>query len=131
MPYTLSWHMQEKLIDLRLEGQLSVNEMKTISQDVMNILDDSQEKMHLLIDAMKFQSSYHTADQLRNTQKYMDHSRLDFAVLVTDNKLNRLTTLMAFCMARVPLMQFDSFSKAKQYLERRGFEYVGEYELSG
>lgn len=119
MSYSISWYIPKQVIYLKLADQPTVEELKASNREISAILDEGHGKMNILIDAMDLQASYQTSSHLRDTQKFMDHPRMECAVVVTDNKLNRLITLIAFCMARAQFMQFDEFSRAEEYLKHR------------
>ncbi|HRF98563.1 MAG TPA: hypothetical protein PLZ51_25320, partial [Aggregatilineales bacterium] len=99
MPYTLSWYKPETILYLKLEGQLSLNELETVNQEVMSILDSLRARVNILIDATNFSATHQTTGLLRETQQYMNHPHLDSAFIVADNKLMRLITLMAFSIS--------------------------------
>lgn len=118
MAYTLSWHTPDKVLLLVLSDEPSVEELQEINQKVVNLLDGSQSKKSILIDANSLTSGYRTADQLRDTQQYMDHPQLNAALVVSSSKITRLVTLVAFCSTRAHFMQFDSVHVANAYLKR-------------
>lgn len=121
MPYTLGWYKPEQVLTLMLDGQLSLQELEAINQEVTDALESHETKLSILIDMTNMQTGYHTAEMLRSTQKYMDDPRLDSAFIVAENKLNRLITLMAFCTARATFIQFNSMEMAEHMLSRRDF----------
>lgn len=120
MTHTLSWHTPEKVLLLTLHGHINAHELDAINQAVIDKLDESASLLHILIDASEMVASYSSADYLRNTQKYMNHRLLDSAIVVSDNKLNRLVTLMAFCVARTKFFQCERMDKAERLLRSRG-----------
>lgn len=119
MSYSLSWYIPQQVLYLKLDDQPTIEDLQSSNRDIVAILEEHHGKLNILVDAMTMQASYQTSNHLRDTQKFMDHPRLECAVVVTDNKLNRLVTLIAFCMARAHFMQFDSFDRAEEYLHHR------------
>lgn len=120
MPYTLSWYTPDRVLLLTLTGQPSLQEMETINQEVTDALE-AYAKLNIVIDTTDMQTGYHTANHLRDTQKYMNHQNLDSAFVVADNKLNRLITLMAFSMSRTRFMQLNTIEMVENLLKRYGF----------
>lgn len=121
MPFTFTWYAVGEALQLDLSGSLTLDEMQRISQRVIELLDECQQKVVLMIDASEMVAGYTTADQLRATQRYVDHPKLDALVVVASSKLNRLITLLAFNLVRPPFLQFSNRESAYAYLIRRGF----------
>ncbi|MFW5691410.1 MAG: hypothetical protein ACOCXZ_02805 [Chloroflexota bacterium] len=120
MAHTLSWYMAGHVLALALDGQPSLQELRDINEEIIEVLDRSQTNLNIIIDAVNLRAGYQTADQLRSTQHYMNHPRLANVLVISDNKLNRLITLMAFCLSRAHFIQFDTHQKADAFLRRHG-----------
>jgi len=120
MSYTLTWYKPEQVLFLALEDEPSLEELKAINQKVVDTLEKHQVKLGMLIDASRMQVGYRTSNHLRDTQDYMNHPLLDYVYIIADDKLNRLVTLMAFCMARAQFLQFNTMEVAESTLQRRG-----------
>ena len=121
MSYKLTWYAVEEALHLDLHNSLSIDEMKLINRHTVDILNEFNRRLTLLIDASGLIAGYATANHLRDTQRYMDHPKLEAIVIVANNKLNRLITNLVFNIARAHVIQFDSREKAQTYMERRGF----------
>ena len=117
MAYSLAWYQPDVVLHLTLDGHPTVAELQDIDQEVTAVLNGSRMKMRLLIDAANLKEGYQTANHLRDTQKYMNHPRLERILVVSDNKLNRLVTLLAFCVAHARFVQFENLQKAEDYLK--------------
>jgi hypothetical protein len=118
MPYKLSWYKPEIILYLKLEGQLSLNELETVNQEIMSILDSIRSRVNIVIDATTFSATHQTTGLLRETQQYMNHPNLDSAFIVADNKLMRLITLMAFSISRAKVTQFNTMDIAESRIQR-------------
>jgi hypothetical protein len=116
MSYELKWYAVEKVLRLDLENGLSLDEMKLANQRTVDILDKAEQKLTLLIDVSALAAGYTTPDNLRSTQSYRDHPKLDTIVIVANNKLNRLITLLAFHSSRARFIQFSSGEEAQRYI---------------
>jgi hypothetical protein len=109
------------VLRLDLQGNPSLEEMRTINQSMMDILNESERNLTLLIDVSGMTAGYTTVNHLRNTQTYRDHPNMDAVVVVANNKLNRLITLLAFNLSRAQFVQFESLEIAQRYMVRKGF----------
>lgn len=121
MAHTLLWYTPDQVLHLTLDGQLSVLELQEINQEIMEILENQNNRLNIVIDATSLKSGHNTSNQLRDTQKYLNHRQLDTAFVVAENKLNRLITLMAFSLSRAKFLQFRDWQKAVDILSKRGF----------
>lgn len=120
MPYTLDWYKTHQVIYLELNGNLTVEELQQVNHEIINVLDTSSHKMYIVINAHDFRVGYHSTNHLRETQKYMNHPALDSAFMVSDDKLTRLITLIAFSLSRAKFFQFDTMPLAEKMLDRFG-----------
>jgi len=121
MPYQLEWYKPEQILYLELSGQPTIQELKQVNQEVNHILDLHQRKMILLMDATGFSAGYYSANYLRETQTYVNHEYLGDVLVVSDNKLTRLITLLAFSLSRANFSQHSSMALAEKALQRMGF----------
>jgi hypothetical protein len=120
VPHRLSWYSVREALCLELENVLSIDEMEVMSRQINDLLNKSDQKLMLMIDVSKLTVGYHTVNHLRQTQRYMDHPNLQTLVLMADNKLNRLTGLLVFNLARARLVQFDSREKSRDFMTTNG-----------
>jgi hypothetical protein len=121
VPYELTWYAADEVLRLELQDSLSPDRLKLVNQHVVDILNESGRRLALLIDVCHLKAGYATADHLRKTQLYRDHSNLETIIVVANSKLNRLITLLAFNLSRARFVQFDSMEKAQVYMTHRGF----------
>jgi hypothetical protein len=121
MPFSFMWYTVGEALQLEVSGNLTLAEMQIINQRVTDLLANSERKIVLLIDVSGLVAGYGTADQLRATQRYVDHPKLDALVVVASSKLNRLITLLAFNLSRASFLQYSNRESAYAYLIRRGF----------
>jgi hypothetical protein len=90
--------------------------MKLANQHTIALLDKAERNLTLMIDASALTAGYTTADNLRTTQQYRDHPKLEAIVVIANNKLNRLITLLAYCTARARFVQFNSREEAQTFM---------------
>lgn len=120
MGYSVSWYIPDQVLRIVLENNLTIDELQTIHQDVTGVLASVHNNLHVLIDATQFSASYNSSAQLRDTQLYGNNPRVNGILVIADNKLTRLITLMAFCLYRAPITQFMNYGAADTYLRRIG-----------
>ena len=121
MPYKLTWYSFGEVLHLALDSDLSLEELDRINHETVEILNEAEQKMMLVIDVSKLVAGYQTVTYLRTTQHYMDHPGLNTIIVIANNKLNRLITLLAFNLGRARLIQFDSLEKTQWYMTQNGF----------
>jgi hypothetical protein len=120
MAYKLGWYAQDEVIYLGLEGTLSFEELKEINERMLAVLEDSPQKLALMLDVSELTAGYATVETLRMTQKYGDHQKLETIIGIANSKLNRLITLLTFNLCRAYFVQFDSQDKAQTYFSQKG-----------
>lgn len=120
MPYLLDWYKTHQVIYLELTGNLTVGELERVNHEIINVLDTSSHKMYIVINANDFRVGYQSTHHLRESQKYMNHPALDSVFMVSDDKLTRLITLIAFSLSRTKFFQFDTMQVAETMLARFG-----------
>ena len=120
MAYKLTWYAVDEVLHLSLKNVISPEEMREINQQTTEMLENAGRKLTLMIDVSELIASYATVDSLRMTQRYRDHHKLDAIIVIANNKLNRLITLLAFNLCRAHFMQFDNRDKAHTYMSQRG-----------
>jgi hypothetical protein len=120
MAYKLTWYAVDEVLYLSLKNVISPEEMREINAQTTEMLESAGRKLSLMIDVSELIASYATVDSLRMTQRYRDHHKLDAIIVIANNKLNRLITLLAFNLCRAHFMQFDSRDKAHTYMSQRG-----------
>lgn len=121
MSHELKWYASGKVLCLSVQGGLSSDEMEHINQRLTMLLDNSESRLQLVIDMSEMVSAYHTAQELRRTQAYMDHLQLETIIVVANSKLNRLIALLAFGLARARFMPVDSRDSMRRYMRQHGF----------
>lgn len=117
MSYEIVWYIPEEVLRLNMRGQSDKQELEEIDQAVLQILKENQRGVRLLIDFSELEVGYDTVNTLRSTQTYMNRQSVKSALFVTDNKLTRLITLLAFSMSRVLFIQFETLAQAESYLQ--------------
>ena len=124
MTCSITWYPEANLLYLSLENLLTVQELQDAAYEIKNILDRCDVRTSVLIDVTKMSAGYHTADHIRDTQKYMNDNKLKTVFIVADTKLQRLITLMAFSVCGIPMIRFNSWKEAIPYLTQHGYESV-------
>ncbi len=116
MTHELKWHALGEVLRLELRDTISLDEMRVINQEIVDILNASERKIILLLDVSSLKAGYATVDSLGATQLYRDHGKLEAIVAVASNKLNRLVTMLAFHLSRARFVQFDNLEQAQPYM---------------
>ena len=121
MAYEINLNADGQIADIVLYNYVSLDELRTINQHVMQTIDQTPGKIAVLIDVSRMNTGYYTVEHLRATQQYMYNQQVDAIVVVANNKLNRLIGMLGFNFTDLPFFQFDDSSQAYRHLEARGF----------
>ena len=115
----VDWYVPNKVVRVPLRGKLYADSLQALDKEVHAFLALAIDDVALVFDAREVDVSYDTAAYLRKTQTYLTN-HVTHAFLVTDNKLTKLVTLMAFGSAHPHFRQFDSFDALDKYMHLRG-----------
>lgn len=122
MTYQVDWYTEDRVIYLELQSQLVLDELKEINKQIIDLLKNQQNRVNVIINAVGMQSDYYTSNYLRETQRYVDHLKVDTIYFVSANKVNRLIAVLAFGLARAHFIQYKNMEDANRQMKYLGFE---------
>lgn len=120
MKYTLSWYVPNQVIYVMLEGLPDRNEAVQMDEEINHMLE-SYEKIIIILDIDNMKANYQTTDLLR-VLTCVQHNNLDAILTLTENKLNRLMSLMAFGTSPTLTKQFATTQEIQTFLKQRNVE---------
>lgn len=107
----LSWYLPGKVMCLRISGDYALEDSTRINAAIIEELEQSPNDLSLLIDATEMTRPYHFS-QLRTTQNYKDHHRLQHLYIVTGDRLVKLALMIIFNVSRAQLILCDGIAAA-------------------
>lgn len=119
MRYKIKWHTDGRVVHLQLVGEPTRADLTDINDRIEKMLDGSDGRLVLVIDAIHMKTGYPTIKYLRDTQKCVDHRKLEAVFAVSEDKLTRLALLMTFSMRKPQFILFDSYQRLEQLLQLR------------
>ncbi|MEM9951683.1 MAG: hypothetical protein AAF846_08795 [Chloroflexota bacterium] len=120
MAYQLTWHIEKQALLLTLSQQYSTQDAAKANKEISDILEQSTEKISLLIDATTMERP-HNFSEIRSTQKYMDNFYLKSIYVAASDRLVKLSMMVIFNLSRAALFVCDDFDKA-DYMLRKHLE---------
>lgn len=118
MAYKLTWQIPRKALLLTLSGEYTLANAKEVNQQITDLLDENNSAAILLIDATAMKPSY-GFDQIRASQKYMDHPKMKTILVASKEKLVTLSMMIIFNAGRASFQHFDNLEKATRTLQGR------------
>ncbi|MEO1165163.1 MAG: hypothetical protein AAFV98_15355 [Chloroflexota bacterium] len=118
MSYELEWHTSDKVLLLTLSGNYSVDEAKEANRLILDELDQADNLVFILIDAMNMTRPYNFGE-IRAVQSFMDHRNLSHIYVGTGDRLVKLAMMVIFNLSRAYLHICDDTDKANFMLERQ------------
>ena len=118
MAYKLTWQIPRKALRLSLSGEYTIANAKEVNQQISEMLDENNSAAALLIDATAMKPSY-GFDQIRASQKYMDHPKMKLILVASKEKLVTLSLMIIFNSGRASFQHFDDVEKASKALQGR------------
>lgn len=116
MSYDVTWHIPDKVLLLTLSGDYTVGEAKAVNRLILDELNRSQTTPCILIDAMEIKRPHNFSD-IRSAQTFMDHRRLKYIYVATNDNLVKLAMMVIFSLSRAYLFICEDVDKATNMAE--------------
>ncbi|MEO1288218.1 MAG: hypothetical protein AAFV93_10650 [Chloroflexota bacterium] len=118
MAYELAWHIEDQALLLTISGHYTLLDARDANKHILDMLEKSSNTLALLIDATTMQRPYNFGE-IRATQHYMDHQRLDGIYVATRDRLIKLSMMVIFNLSRANLFIADDVINAENMLRQR------------
>lgn len=117
MAHKLAWRATDRVLTLTLSGEISLADFATIGEEINVMLSDVTEPLVLIVDAENVRLSRSGLSQTRTTTpSYLGDRLVEHLLVVTSDKIIRLTLLVVFNLNRSVLRFFDHMDQAEYYL---------------
>ncbi len=118
MPYELVWHIPEKVLKLEIIGEYTPEIAKEANDCIVEELNRSATPLLLLMDATQMARPYRF-QEIRATQHFMNHHKLRYIFVATNDKLIRLSIVIIFNLSRAFVQLYGTAEEAQQAIETR------------
>jgi hypothetical protein len=119
MPYDISWLVEKQVINLILDGEMTVETIDEMSKAIIEYLDSSDKPLvHLLIDDSNARSSIRHIKSVTEVGKSLSHPR--FGWLIIYGSTNKTYQFMAYMISQVTKIRhrrFGTLDEAIQFLQ--------------
>jgi hypothetical protein len=115
--YQLERNEAHDIVTLKLIGDVSFKEFIDINAMVVDVLNELNDDVILVIDLAQGRNLPFPNGTLKSSQAYAQHPRLNSIIVLTDNKLFRLSMLLMFSAVETRVQFFESLGKAQGYLQ--------------
>ena len=118
MPYDISWLVENQVINLVLEGDVTVETITEMSQNVIQYFDSSDKPLvHLLIDDSNVSSSIRHLKSVMEVGKALGHPRFGWLIIYgSHNKTYQFMTYMISQVTRIRHRRFATLNEAIEFL---------------
>jgi hypothetical protein len=119
MTYEISWLVENQVIHLELEGDISLETVAAMSQSVIEYIETSEASViQLLVDDRNVQTAPKDIHALLSVSKVFRHPRLGwFIVYGNDNKLFQFLTMLMSRLTRIRHRRFTTQAEAVAFLQ--------------
>lgn len=118
MAYELSWYAPDKVLQLTISGDYTLQDAYRVDELIIGELEKSPAPLLLVIDARAMKRPYNFKE-LRGAQTYMHHDNLKRIISIADDRIVMLAMITIFNLGRAALIMFNDFNKASTFLERQ------------
>jgi hypothetical protein len=119
MSFQVTWGVLERVLELRLDGDITLDEFRAIEQHISAKLGERPGQVILLVAASSVRIDPEAVGRIRASQSYLQGQRIRHVVVVAKDKLARLSLLLIFNLCRPTLRFFDTDDLAASFLKAR------------
>lgn len=117
MPYELNWRIENRVIWLRVWDVVTMDEINTISPQIMEMLNAGSAPVHLLAD---YTDVTRMPFSLQHSQKAVDvqaHPHIGWVMTITNNQRMRFITTILLQITSMWMRQFAKVDEALEFLQ--------------
>lgn len=116
MPYDISWLIEKQVINLVLEGEMTVETIVEMSNIIIQYLDSSDKPLvHLLIDDSNVSSSIRHLKSVMEVGKALGHPR--FGWLIIYGSTNKTYQFMSYMISQITKIRHRRFATLAETFE--------------
>ena len=118
MPYKIEWQTPTVVISLKLEGVVTLTELRAFNAEIINMIDSVDRTLtHLIADFSDATLLPTKVADLRNTLTYLQHENIGWTALITNDQLMRFVTSIVSQMSQARFRSFESFEDALEFID--------------
>jgi hypothetical protein len=117
MAHEMAWKTPGKVLNLKMSSTLSLEEFVEIDKQISEHLQESDERITLIVDGSDARFSPYSIERVKATQRYLNSYKICQLIVVGDKKLNRLAMLLLFNLCRPKLQFCDSIDQAQHFVD--------------
>lgn len=114
--YKLHWHPSSRVLALSFSASLDASLAKQLNEEIIQILDASQQYVDLVIDAEHIAVTNDFLN-IREQLTYPAHSQIGHVSIIVSNKLSKLWMLLIHKQCKEPVKFFKSHEEIAQSLK--------------
>ena len=119
MGYDVSWHVENRILLLKLKGELTSEESLEISDINVQHFDAGVAPVHLIIDISELQKFPTNIRQTSALARYLRHKKLGWVVVVGTNTLINFMSSLLSQLTGFDYTKRDSIDDAVKFLQRQ------------
>lgn len=116
--FKIDWYEPERALLLRITGEYSLEDAKSANKQLIEDLDNAEQRIYVLIDAMTM-ARPHNFVEIRGAQSFMDHKNLKSIYVAANDRLVKLSMMVIFNLSRAGLHISDDLDSVKVMLDQR------------
>jgi hypothetical protein len=117
MAYEMVWDTPGKVLQLNLQGAMTVEAFIEIDKEINDQLRGCTERVVLIVDTSEGKVDPYSIRRIRATQTYLDGHEIVRIIVLDKKKANRLAMLLLFNLCRPSLQFCSDLEQARRFLE--------------
>lgn len=118
MPYELNWGMENRVISLRMWDQITMDEIDTISPQLMEMLNTGTPPVHLVADYTAVSGMPFSLQHSQSAVDVQAHPHIGWVMTVTQNPRMRFITSILLQITSMWMRQFANVDEAHAFLRQ-------------
>ncbi|MDZ4766321.1 MAG: hypothetical protein SGI73_17405 [Chloroflexota bacterium] len=119
MPYTLEWLVERCLLLHRVYGDVTLDELHSMSNESRQLLESSTTTVHSLVDLTGIRSHPTQIKELTAAVNMNAPANLEWTLIVTESRLLRFLGALLTQLARQRVATFPTIASAIQFIAAR------------
>ena len=113
----VSWHVENKIILVVNNHELSIEELKQVDTDITQMLDAGNAPVHIIYKAGNFKTPTDIS-QVRNSLTFLQHPAIGWIVTVNTNRLINFISLVVTNLSKINLKTASDITEAESILAK-------------
>lgn len=116
MSYDLKWHTPQRTLQLTLSGYVTLEEFRQLDRAIHDMIGTPTQPLAMIIDTSAVASVSVYTEQIRASQTFPNHPKMEWILIIGQNKLMRFTMMVIYNASQARLQFFQTHAEVMQFV---------------